>query len=198
MHRPGCAVPLDHQVRRVRRALLVPAFVLVAACGRGERSRSEPPTLVPLPTAVASVAHATPSPTPEPDPTPFPAAVVPPGLRHDRTGEAAAVRSIQRQLVAEGFAPGYPDGRWGTHTSEAFEEFERARDLPVDGLADPDALRALFGPADEIHRVRGVEQASPAREDARGSLAATLALGALGGLAVGALFARIGRARRVA
>lgn len=105
------------------------------------------------------------------------------------------MRSIQRELMARGFAPGYADGVWGTHTRAAFEDFERERDLAADGLPDPEALRALFGRTPEVQRVRGVEDIAPARETPGGSMAATLALGALGGLVLAALLAQIGRLR---
>jgi peptidoglycan hydrolase-like protein with peptidoglycan-binding domain len=47
------------------------------------------------------------------------------------------------QLGALGLEPGLVDGRYGPITTDAVRRFQRAHDLPVDGVADPVTLSAL-------------------------------------------------------
>jgi peptidoglycan hydrolase-like protein with peptidoglycan-binding domain len=53
------------------------------------------------------------------------------------------VKELQLQLGALGLEPGRIDGRYGPMTTEAVRRFQRAHDLPVDGVADPVTLSAL-------------------------------------------------------
>jgi peptidoglycan hydrolase-like protein with peptidoglycan-binding domain len=53
------------------------------------------------------------------------------------------VKELQLQLGALGLEPGLVDGRYGPMTTDAVRRFQRAHDLPVDGVADPVTLSAL-------------------------------------------------------
>ncbi len=53
------------------------------------------------------------------------------------------VKELQLQLGALGLEPGLVDGRYGPKTTDAVRRFQRAHDLPVDGVADPVTLSAL-------------------------------------------------------
>ena len=53
------------------------------------------------------------------------------------------VKELQHQLAALGLKPGLIDGRYGPITTDAVRRFQRAHDLPVDGVADPVTLNAL-------------------------------------------------------
>jgi peptidoglycan hydrolase-like protein with peptidoglycan-binding domain len=53
------------------------------------------------------------------------------------------VKELQHQLGALGLEPGLVDGRYGPITTDAVRRFQRAHDLPVDGVADPITLSAL-------------------------------------------------------
>jgi peptidoglycan hydrolase-like protein with peptidoglycan-binding domain len=53
------------------------------------------------------------------------------------------VKDLQSKLSSLGHEPGPVDGRYGPVTTEAVKRFQRAHDLPVDGVADPVTLRAL-------------------------------------------------------
>ena len=53
------------------------------------------------------------------------------------------VKELQHQLTALGLQPGLIDGRYGPITTDAVRRFQRAHDLPVDGVADPVTLSAL-------------------------------------------------------
>ncbi len=53
------------------------------------------------------------------------------------------VKELQLQLGALGLEPGRVDGRYGPMTTDAVRRFQRAHDLPVDGVADPVTLSAL-------------------------------------------------------
>ena len=53
------------------------------------------------------------------------------------------VKELQHQLTALGLQPGRIDGRYGPITTDAVRRFQRAHDLPVDGVADPVTLSAL-------------------------------------------------------
>ena len=54
-----------------------------------------------------------------------------------------AVARLQRLLRHAGFSPGPIDGRLGPRTEHAIVAFQRARHLPVDGVAGPVTGRAL-------------------------------------------------------
>ena len=53
------------------------------------------------------------------------------------------VKELQHHLAALGLKPGLIDGRYGPITTDAVRRFQRAHDLPVDGVADPVTLNAL-------------------------------------------------------
>jgi lipoprotein-anchoring transpeptidase ErfK/SrfK len=54
--------------------------------------------------------------------------------------------SVQVMLQRAGHSPGVLDGTQGTNTRRAIASFERANDLPVDGIADPRMLEVLKVP----------------------------------------------------
>jgi hypothetical protein len=53
------------------------------------------------------------------------------------------VRTLQRQLAAEGFNPGTADGIFGARTQRAVEAFQRAKGLRVDGQVGEETTTAL-------------------------------------------------------
>jgi len=57
--------------------------------------------------------------------------------------EGRLVTALQGALAAAGFDPGGIDGDYGPLTSAAVSNFQRARNLPVTGVADPATLQAL-------------------------------------------------------
>jgi peptidoglycan hydrolase-like protein with peptidoglycan-binding domain len=61
------------------------------------------------------------------------------------SGRAERVKELQRELTGLGFEPGVIDGRYGPATTGAVKRFQKARDLPVDGIADQATLDALRG-----------------------------------------------------
>jgi peptidoglycan hydrolase-like protein with peptidoglycan-binding domain len=71
-----------------------------------------------------------------------------PTLRRGATG--ARVREVQTMLIASGFNPGAVDGRFGPRTRRAVMNFQRAKQLGVDGIVGPRtwaALRSTTAPA---------------------------------------------------
>ncbi len=58
-------------------------------------------------------------------------------------GREERVKELQLQLDALGLKPGLVDGRYGPITTDAVRRFQRAHDLPVDGVADSVTLNAL-------------------------------------------------------
>jgi uncharacterized protein (TIGR02594 family) len=67
-----------------------------------------------------------------------------------------SVTALQSALAARGFDPGGIDGEFGPLTSAAVSTLQRARSLPVTGVADPTTLAAL-----------GVSETSPVQNDAQ-------------------------------
>jgi peptidoglycan hydrolase-like protein with peptidoglycan-binding domain len=59
-----------------------------------------------------------------------------------------AVTALQTALTQQGFDAGGIDGEFGPHTSAAVSSFQRARNLPVSGVADAATLQALGVSAD--------------------------------------------------
>jgi len=57
--------------------------------------------------------------------------------------QGRVVTALQSALAARGFDPGGIDGEFGPLTSAAVSSFQRARNLPVTGSADPATLQAL-------------------------------------------------------
>lgn len=62
--------------------------------------------------------------------------------------EGRLVTALQGALAAANFDPGGIDGEFGPLTSAAVSNFQRARNLPVTGVADPATLLALGVSAD--------------------------------------------------
>jgi peptidoglycan hydrolase-like protein with peptidoglycan-binding domain len=58
------------------------------------------------------------------------------------------VTALQGALAAAGFDPGGIDGEYGPLTSAAVSAFQRARNLPITGMADPVTLQNLGVSAD--------------------------------------------------
>ncbi len=59
---------------------------------------------------------------------------------------SAAVRALQRRLIAAGYSPGPVDGFYGPLTERAIISFQVAQGLPADGIAGPRTLAALAHP----------------------------------------------------
>ncbi len=62
-------------------------------------------------------------------------------------GGSRAVGRLQRALRRLGFDPGQPNGRFGPRTRDAVERFQRAVELPVDGVVGPMTNGALLARA---------------------------------------------------
>ena len=82
----------------------------------------------------------------------------------DLDATRALVKAVQSQLVALGFAAGYPDGEIGERTRVALSAFQREQKLPVTGEANVATLSALFraepnDPDGEIVPTRGEDAA---------------------------------------
>jgi peptidoglycan hydrolase-like protein with peptidoglycan-binding domain len=57
--------------------------------------------------------------------------------------EGRVVAALQSALASQGFDPGGIDGEFGPLTSAAVSSFQRARNLPITGIADPTTLQKL-------------------------------------------------------
>jgi peptidoglycan hydrolase-like protein with peptidoglycan-binding domain len=68
----------------------------------------------------------------------------PAGVGPHRGESGAAVRALQRRLLAAGVDPGPVDGRFGPRTDSAVRAFQQAHHLPVTGRADLDTATALL------------------------------------------------------
>lgn len=55
------------------------------------------------------------------------------------------VAQIQKALAELGFNPGQIDGVWGRRTETAVREFQKSRNLVVDGIVGPATSEKLFG-----------------------------------------------------
>jgi uncharacterized protein (TIGR02594 family) len=62
--------------------------------------------------------------------------------------QGRVVAALQSALAAQGFDPGGIDGEFGPLTSAAVSSFQRSRNLPVTGIADPATLQSLGVSAD--------------------------------------------------
>jgi peptidoglycan hydrolase-like protein with peptidoglycan-binding domain len=111
------------------------------------------PTPEPAITPVTSARSTLDAPTSAPDdPTPMPAqasAPAPdePAPLNDRPTESPRriehVKVLQARLSLLGFEPGSADGRYGPLTTDAVIRFQKAHDLPVDGVLGPLTEEAL-------------------------------------------------------
>lgn len=76
---------------------------------------------------------------------------------------------VQRRLADRGFAPGYPDGRWGPQSSEALREFQQANGIAGSGVPDAQTLAALWAAPPETIAVEPLAghdtEEAPARLD---------------------------------
>lgn len=81
----------------------------------------------------------------------------------------ASVESLQRALLRNGFDPGPIDGVYGSLTLSAVQLFQQERNLPVDGVAGPDTLRAL-GLSDGRDRVATADAAPSSLSEQRANL----------------------------
>ena len=54
-----------------------------------------------------------------------------------------AIREAQELLAVLGYKPGTADGRWGTRTAKAYQEFLRDAGLPPGGALTPEGLRTM-------------------------------------------------------
>jgi len=68
----------------------------------------------------------------------------PAGVGAQRGDSGAAVRALQRRLLAAGVDPGPVDGRFGPRTAAAVLAFQKAHHLHVTGRADLDTATALL------------------------------------------------------
>jgi len=66
-----------------------------------------------------------------------------PGLSIQNGHQGATVKSAQRQLNVKG-ANITADGRFGSRTAGAVRSFQKANDLPADGVIGPETWAALY------------------------------------------------------
>ncbi len=60
-------------------------------------------------------------------------------------GNSANITAVQSALSAKGYYSGSLDGKFGSGTQKAVEEFQRAQGLRVTGMAGPSTQRLLYG-----------------------------------------------------
>jgi peptidoglycan hydrolase-like protein with peptidoglycan-binding domain len=60
-----------------------------------------------------------------------------------RGDHGSAVETLQKALVALGFAPGRPDGVFGANTEAAVVDFQRSNGLQPDGIVGKETARTL-------------------------------------------------------
>ena len=75
------------------------------------------------------------------------------------------VKELQRQLHRLGLEPGMVDGRYGPLTTQAVKRFQKAHNLPADGIADPETLSQIKAntpttPERELTQTRAIAKAS--------------------------------------
>jgi peptidoglycan hydrolase-like protein with peptidoglycan-binding domain len=59
--------------------------------------------------------------------------------------QGSQVTTLQQKLTATGFYKGQITGFYGPTTQEAVRRFQQAQGLPIDGIAGPNTLSALYG-----------------------------------------------------
>lgn len=59
--------------------------------------------------------------------------------------QGAQVTALQQKLTATGFYKGQITGFYGPTTQEAVRRFQQAQGLPIDGIAGPHTISALYG-----------------------------------------------------
>jgi peptidoglycan hydrolase-like protein with peptidoglycan-binding domain len=74
----------------------------------------------------------------------------PAGVGLHRGDSGAAVRALQRRLLAAGVGPGPVDGRFGPRTQAAVRAFQRAHHLDVTGRAELDTATALLNQPGQV------------------------------------------------
>jgi len=163
----GVPVRANGSQRRavVRRRRVIALVALVALAGAGVAAgvvllRSDEPESPPATTASVTTEPAATEPPAPPPPPPAAATQPPPEtstapltIELPETGSLAvgargdAVETLQTALRALGFDPGAGDGVFGEGTREAVRAFQRANDLPADGIVGAttaDALNAVL------------------------------------------------------
>ena len=65
------------------------------------------------------------------------------GAGYSDVNGSASVRTLQRRLATEGYAPGRIDGLYGPRTERAVISFQAAHGLQVDGIAGPHTFAVL-------------------------------------------------------
>lgn len=91
--------------------------------------------------ATTTTTTTTAAPPPPPKPGPSVEHSAPVGIRFGESGER--VLALQRSLVAAGFDPGTPDGRYGTGTRTAVWAAQKLLGAPIDHAVDDAFLAAL-------------------------------------------------------
>lgn len=114
------------------------ALVASVAVTRAQSPEYAPSTPSPAGTPTPPTPQA-PEPATPRSPTPAPTAPASKLTRSDRLKAA----QLQTLLARAGFSPGLIDGRPGNKTKTAIDDFQRARDLPINGAADEATLTAL-------------------------------------------------------
>ncbi|PSP15663.1 MAG: hypothetical protein BRC58_11520 [Cyanobacteria bacterium QS_8_64_29] len=64
------------------------------------------------------------------------------GITNGSNGEA--VKNVQAFLKSNGYLDGSVDGQYGDQTASAVREFQKARDLQVDGIVGPETWGAIL------------------------------------------------------
>lgn len=89
-------------------------------------------------------------------------------VKKEKTISAGAdgpeVAAIQQRLQIHGFSIGTIDGAYGSRTTAAVSEFQRAKGLDSNGIVDKETWTALA--ADPVSAPKTVEEESPIQKDA--------------------------------
>ena len=113
---------------------LVAGLIALAAAGVfSGRARSHAATRSNRPAPAATTGAAAPTTSP----LQLPTTTLKPGE------QGAQVRRLQRALARLGYPPGKIDGQYGSATTQALANFQRANKLTADGILGPATLAAL-------------------------------------------------------